>query len=443
MLRTSFGDQRLRETFKSLSIFSAMLLLLLLISIGCDVNIPGCGKRSLPFFKPVIPVQTLKTSVNVPAVQSLTAIPIQASSPSSSALASPASKKPALDTSVEMSITKPKPMATATATITATPQEVEKFAFTTIEQDKPTLWMMNTDGTDRTRLTPIGTSSWSPLWSPNGKLLAFLSNMKDGKINLFIQKKGAAEAQQITFFDDMSFKNASNLKPPFSWSPLSDEIVFYYHNQVWKIGIDAYSQESLDTVDPNYSISAIEWAPHRDNKYVAFLVKKGIDYFGLKLTNPRLKDDLKLAESSVPLSDISWSSDARDVAYISDNTVIYSVSPQTSLPKTLFSMSGPLLGPLIAFSPSETGTVLMVLAKQDALESMYRVALVDKFAKDPDPGSLKYLTEPGVDDAIWSPDGSKIAYLQSGELWVMDSLTGANKTRIAATGILSPCWSKK
>ena len=33
-----------------------MLLLLLLISSGCDVNIPGCGKRSLPFFKKITPI---------------------------------------------------------------------------------------------------------------------------------------------------------------------------------------------------------------------------------------------------------------------------------------------------------------------------------------------------------------------------------------------------
>ncbi len=423
-----------------------MLLLLLLLSTGCDVNIPGCGKRSLPFFKPVTSAQTVKTTVNSPVIPAPAAILPQAAPPSAPptpVLNNPVPKQPVLESSEEMTITKPKPTDTTTATPTATPQEIEKIAFTTIEQGKPTLWTMNTDGTNRNRLTPVGTSSWFPLWSPNGKWLAFLSDMKDGKMNLFILKKGTAETLQLTSFDDMRFVDASNLKPPFSWSPRSDEIVFYYHNQVWKIGMDSYAQESLTTVDTNYSISAIEWAPHRDNRYVAYLVKKGVQYFSLNLANPRLRDDLKLAESSVPLSDISWSSDARDVAYISDNTVVYSASAQTSTPKVLVGLSGPLLGPLVSFSPAESGTTLMVLAKQDPVEMMYRVAIVEKFASDKDSGSLKYLTEPGVDYAIWSPDGSKIAYLQSGELWVMDAHTGANKTRIAATGIQSPCWSKK
>ncbi len=342
---------------------------------------------------------------------------------------------------MEMSITKPKPTATATSTPSATPQEVEKIAYTTLEKDKPTLWTMDTDGTNRTRLTAVGTSSWYPLWSPNGKILAFLSDMNGGKINLFIVKKGNNEFQQLTSFEDMSLTGADKLKPSLSWSPRSDEIAFCYHNQVWKIGIDSNFPESISTEDFYHSIAALEWAPHRDNKYVAFLVKQGVNYFSLRLTNPRLKDELKLTESSLPISDISWSSDARDVAYISDHTVIYSSSAETSLPKTILSMPGPWLGPLVAFSPSESASVLLVLSKKSADDTGYRAATLDKLSNS-DSTALKYLTEPGVDDAVWSPDGSKIAYLQSGELWVMDA-TGANKKRIAATGILSPCWSKK
>ena len=122
---------------------------------------------------------------------------------------------------------------------------------------------------------------------------------------------------------------------------------------------------------------------------------------------------------------------------------IYTASAETSLPKIIFNSAFPLLGPLVAYSPSEAGSGLMVLAKKDLTELDYRVALWNKPATDQDPGSLKYLTEPGVVDAVWSPDGSQIAYVQSGELWIMDSATGGKKFRVAATGIQSPCWSKK
>jgi len=343
-----------------------------------------------------------------------------------------------------MSITtKEKPAVTATATATATPLEAEKIAYTTLEKGKPTLWIMNPEGSERTRLTAIGTSTWFPLWSPNGKLLAFLSNMsKDGTVNLYVGKKGSTQFEQITAFSDMTIGNPGSLKAPFSWSPKSDEIAFAYHNQVWKVDLTTHLQTTLTSQDPAYSISTLEWAPHRDNKYVAFLVKKGINFFGLMLVNPRLMDQLKLVESTYPVSDITWSPDAKIIAYTQNNYQIYTASAETSIPKLIINNASPELGSLISYSPAETTPVLMVLAKKDISDQGYRVATVAKSSSGKDAGTFNFLTEPGVDNAVWSPDGRKIAYTQSGVLWVMEA-NGSGKTRVAATGILSPNWSKK
>lgn len=411
-----------------------MLLLLLLVSSGCDVNIPGCGKRSLPFFKPVTP-----PAVPTAAVAN-TILPV--STPLAQAAISKPAAKPqvAAPAAVEMNLNKPAP--TLTPTFTATPEEIEKIAYTTLEQGKPTLWTMNTDGTGRTRLTGLGSSSWYPLWSPNGKSLAFLSDMKDGKINLFMVQKDGSNLQQLTALGDMPLPFPSQLKPPFSWSPKSDEIVYGYHNQVWKVNLETLAQQTLDSEDGTYSISQVEWAPHRDNKYVAFVVSQGPGYGNLKLVNPRLKDLLTLTSLNQTIVDMSWTSDAREVAYLVDNT-LYTASPQTSLPKLVLDHPCTEMGPLVSYSPSETASVLMLLAKEFKSDKAYRVAVMEKASAGfPDPGTLKYLTPDGVDDAIWSPDGSKIAYVQAGDLWVMDS-NGANPHRIALIGIQSPVWSRK
>lgn len=347
------------------------------------------------------------------------------------------------DNSIEMSITKAKPTATGTPTATATPQEVEKIAYTTLEQGKPDLWVMNTDGTDRTRLTPLGTSSWFPQWSPSGKLLAFFSDMKEGKTNLFVIGKDGSNLQQLTFLADMALPTYSHLKPPFSWSPKSDEIAFCYQNQVWKVNIENHEAQTLYTDDPNNVVSALEWAPHRDNKFVAFIVHQGVDYSSLMLVNPRLKDSLKLTAGPDPIVDISWTSDARDVAYLVGTQGLYTASSQSSLPKLILTNPCPELGPFVAYSPSETAANLMLLAKEYATDQGYRVALLDKSSKGvPDTGSLKFLTDDSVEYATWSPDGAKIAYVQSGDLWIMEA-TGANKHRIALIGVQSPNWSKK
>jgi dipeptidyl aminopeptidase/acylaminoacyl peptidase len=346
--------------------------------------------------------------------------------------------------STEMTITKAKPTSTSTPTATATPQEIEKIAYAVLEDKKPVLWTMNNDGTGRLRLTPLGTSSWFPLWSPNGKLLAFLSNMKDGKMNLFAVKKGTSEFIQLTDYADWAMPVGAGLKSPFSWSPKSDEIAYAYKNSLWKVNLDTLNHETLSTQDPAFSVVQVEWAPHRDNKFVAFLVRKGSSHFSLRLSNPRLHDELKLAETSVSISDITWSADAREVAYITDHDSVFSASSERSLPKPVLVNQTIPIGDLLTYSPSESGNLLMFLAKKTPNEKAYRVALVDKPSKDEtDPGTVKFLTEPGVEDAIFSPDGGKIAYVQNGELWVMDAASGAHKTRLAAIAPLQPCWSKK
>lgn len=420
-----------------------MLLLLLLISSGCDVNIPGCGKRSLPFFKKITPPPAASPVAQAPAVSN----PPAAAAP---APAVPLPAKPAPKTapplSMEMSLSKPQPSVPSTPTATATPLEVEKIAYTTLEKGKPTLWLMNPNGTDNTRLTAIGTGSWFPLWSPNGKLLAFLSNMNDGKVNLYLYQKGGKDFRQLTFFPDYSIPVPGGLKPPLTWSPKSDEIAFIYHRQVWKVTLDSTLQATLASVNPAYSITGIDWAPHRDNRYVAFLVKQGDGFCTLNLVNPRLLDRLQLVQSTFdgPLVDFSWTADARKIAYLAGKHSIYLASSETSAPKALLLNSSLEFGPLVSYSPSESASNLMLLVKESP-DSDYRLALLDKASKsDQEAGTVKFLTNPGVVNAVWSPDGSKIAYVTSnGDLWVMDALTGANKARVSISVIQSPSWSKK
>lgn len=240
----------------------------------------------------------------------------------------------------------------------------------------------------------------------------------------------------------MPLPPAGHLKQPFSWSPKSDEIAFCYKSQVWKINLNNHNMITLVTEDPSYRVAELEWAPRFDNKYVAYSVEQGVKYCELSLINPRLNDKLNLA-ANVPIMDLSWSPDARQVAYLVKPNMVYTASAQESLPKLILNNASPDMGPMIAYSPVEGSSSILFLAKQNDTDKGYRVALLDKKSSGAtDPGSLKFLTEPGVEDALWSPDGNKIAYLKSGELWIMDS-SGSNKNRVTMIGLQYPCWSKK
>lgn len=346
-------------------------------------------------------------------------------------------------TNPRVSPTKNPKVLIAAISPTPVPVEVEKFAFTTIEKGHPTLWTMNINGTERTRLTPIGTSSWHPLWSPNGKILAFLSTVNDGKINLYTVQKGSTQLVQLTFWDDMKESTEDKLDAPFTWSPKSDEIAYCYKNQIWVVNLDTLNQTTLVSSDPDYTITSLQWAPHRENKFIAYTVRKGENYYGIKIANPRLNDTLTLVESLKAVPGISWSSDASKLAYLSDNSSVYSTTIEDTTPRGMFVGVVPVLGPKIAYTPADGGSRLMVLAKKTQDEPSYHVAVLDPVKNDKETPALKFLTEAGIDDAVWSPDGSKIAYVTSGELWTMDAANGTNKTRVAITGIQSPDWSKK
>src|ERR1700677_935687 len=213
-----------------------MLMLLLLISTGCDLNIPGCGKRSFPFFEPVVQNAVLSNN--------------------SSTNNDPLPNKPTDNTQNQSNLSINSKISLITMTTpTPVPVDVEKIAYTTIEEGQPTLWTMNTDGTERVRLTTIGTSSWHPLWSPNGKILAFLSTTNDGKENLYTIQKGSTQLTQITSWEDMPKPTPAFLQPPFSWSPKSDQIAYIYKNQVWTVSLDPLEQTTLVSVDPAFTIS--------------------------------------------------------------------------------------------------------------------------------------------------------------------------------------------
>jgi Tol biopolymer transport system component len=48
-----------------------------------------------------------------------------------------------------------------------------------IEATPLDIWVMNTDGSKKRRLTNNGATNWAPSWHPDGKRIIFSSNMDD------------------------------------------------------------------------------------------------------------------------------------------------------------------------------------------------------------------------------------------------------------------------
>lgn len=79
------------------------------------------------------------------------------------------------------------------------------------------IWMSNSDGSDATQRTFAAKSATNPIWSPDGKWIAFTSE-RSGKSNLYRMRVAGGEAEQLT-----DVKSAVGL---FGWSPDSQQIAF-------------------------------------------------------------------------------------------------------------------------------------------------------------------------------------------------------------------------
>lgn len=80
------------------------------------------------------------------------------------------------------------------------------------------IWLASTDGKENFQLTFNDKSSTNPKWSPDGNWIAFTSNRKDNKNNIYVLPLRGGEAEQIT---DVKTSVAN-----FEWSPDGKWVAF-------------------------------------------------------------------------------------------------------------------------------------------------------------------------------------------------------------------------
>lgn len=79
------------------------------------------------------------------------------------------------------------------------------------------------------RLTLEGVNA-QPVWSPDGKRIAYRSN-RAGTIGVFVQSAdGSGAAEQIT-------STRTGQDYPFAWSPDGDYIIFVRENRLWTVAL--------------------------------------------------------------------------------------------------------------------------------------------------------------------------------------------------------------
>jgi dipeptidyl aminopeptidase/acylaminoacyl peptidase len=204
---------------------------------------------------------------------------------------------------------------------------------------KTEIWLAMRATGEHYQLTKGKKSSTNPDWSPDGKLLAFVSD-RDGKRQIYVISPTGGEATQLT--------SAEAGVANFRWSPDGSAIAYsapepeskarkdrkekygefeivkgdYTMSHLWVVKLPADPKEKPKperlTEGIAFTVTDLAWSP--DSKRIAFSAardpdlssRQSLDVYALRLSDKYLK---KLTDANGPDSNPVWSPDGRQIAY--------------------------------------------------------------------------------------------------------------------------------
>ncbi|MBC7251442.1 MAG: PD40 domain-containing protein [Anaerolineae bacterium] len=282
-----------------------------------------------------------------------------------------------------------------------------RIAFVSTRDGNPDIYVMDSDGQHQRRLTDHPIADLYPVWSPDGRQIAFLrinESLAFGRMTLstadnglyLISADGSGEVR-LTPPEMTTFA----LVPP-AWSLDGTCLAFVVSRRA--IGDETAIMRLDNTVDDVYLV-----AP--DGGDLTRIVKGAL------------------------VNQLAWSPDGQHFLFCSSERKLYLVSRDGGEPKSLYEDSRPRY---VTWSP--TGQEIAFYSDQDGL--IYRAPLEtgEKVAITHSPLFLSALT--------WSPDGGQLAFVTAGgpgeprELYVVPAAGGDPVRLNAVDGWLSwPAWS--
>jgi tricorn protease len=265
------------------------------------------------------------------------------------------------------------------------------------------LWVCTRSGTDHRRLTSFDGQDVSPMWSPNGKALYYVTE-RFGTANIARLDPAVGDAgpiQRLTFHADDAVRRA-RISANGEWIVYECGADLYVvpvaGGPPRKLAIEVHADDKTNSEKVvTLTRDATEYAPSPDEKHVAF-VAHGQIYVcplpeGGKAT--RLTDD--------PAYDhgIAWASDGKRIVFASDRG----------------------------------GQEDLYLLESNDAESA-DLAKAHRF-------KVKPLTQTpeAESDATFAPDGKRIAYLKSGQLWTMNADGTDAKAIVKEVQVFDYDWS--
>ncbi len=207
---------------------------------------------------------------------------------------------------------------TATFAQTPTLRANGKIAFTSDRDGNREIYVMNADGTNQVRLTDNHGADSHPVWSPDGKKIAFVSQKQNGSFAIFLMNADGTDRTEIT---PLNSSTAS-----LSWSPDGGKIAFDDASvvsasiDIFVVNLDGSGRQNLTADHTHLDLTPV-WSP--DGSKILFSRYGVYGYSGTMLHTINV-DGTNLTPLANGFAD-GWNEDSADWSP-AVNKIVYSVN---------------------------------------------------------------------------------------------------------------------